>query len=169
MLEATQKKLREALFFLAHIERVAFSGTNEPREAAAFYVSAFLSAARSVTFALESEEPETYPDWSVRWRSTLTDGERKLLAAFTAARNRALKRETPEVQEDYIASALRDPFAGFPAELRFFFQEELPDVADRVFKGRLFPERTEEELLPLCRQYIQLLSTLVAAFLETRE
>ena len=53
------KKLREAEFFLRHLEGAvdAHVSADNP-EVAEFYFSAFLSAARSVTFTLEAESPE---------------------------------------------------------------------------------------------------------------
>jgi hypothetical protein len=169
MIDATQKKLREVSFFLAHLERVTFSATTEPNEAISFYMSAFLSAARSVAFVLEAEEPQTYPGWSRAWRATLTEDERTLLADFTSARNRALKRETPLLAEDHLASSQQHPYSEMPVELRFFLEEELPEPSNRVFKGRLSSGRAEVEIVPLCRQHASLLSILVTAFIEFRQ
>jgi len=115
---------------------------------------------------LESEAPTAYPAWSAGWRLSLTEGERQVLGKFKDARNRALKRETPTVSEDRAAQAAK----GLPPELQFFFEElgdegPLPTGLGRVLKGRLTPEHAEEEILPACRQYTDLLSKLVAAFL----
>jgi hypothetical protein len=60
MIDATQRKLREAQFFLRKLhEESRRLARNDPEESA-FYLSAFLSAARSVTFALQAEEKEKY-------------------------------------------------------------------------------------------------------------
>ena len=169
MIEATQKKLREATFFLSHLEREGTQALLSPTEAVEFYLSAFLSAARSVTFVLEAEEPEKYPEWSRTWRASLTESDRQLLAKFTSARNRALKRETPTVAEDWLASAAQDAYAALSAESLFFFDGEFPAVANRVLIGRLTPDSTQDEVVPSCRQYADLLSRLVAAFLKAHE
>lgn len=169
MIEATQKKLREVRYFLAQLEHQANTATLDPSETVEFYLSAFLSAARSVTFVLEAEEPIRYPQWSPVWRELRTEGERKLLTRFTVARNRAVKRETPVVAEDYLASAANDPYKDLPIELRFFLideEEDRPVMAHRVLKGRLTPADNEEEIMHLCREYEVLLSQLVAAFLQ---
>lgn len=62
MIAATQKKLREARFFLGFLRR-RDRVTPPEREEFEFYLSAFLSAARSVTFALENEEAAKYKEW----------------------------------------------------------------------------------------------------------
>jgi len=57
-----EKKVREARFFLDQMrqqERRAF-GDKEPFD---FYLSAFLSAARTVDYRLRHEQPATYPAW----------------------------------------------------------------------------------------------------------
>src|SRR5258706_6051871 len=135
MIEATQKKLREATFFLSHLDREGTQAMLSPAEAFEFYLSAFLSAARSVTFVLEAEEPEKYRAWSRTWRATLTESDRQLLGEFTTARNRAVKRETPTVAEDWLNSKRQHPYAGLPAEILFFFDGEFPAVANRVLIG----------------------------------
>jgi hypothetical protein len=164
MIERTQKKLREAKFFLDHLAQLRGS---DPDDAAEFYLSAFLSAARSVTNVLESEEP-IYRQWSPAWQATLTEAERQLLAKFTSARNRALKQGTPTVKGDPIAQAATSALS---PELQFFFFEMIADDGapvgpNRVLKGRQTPKYAEEELIPICRKYFDLLSRLVTAFRE---
>ncbi len=164
MIEDTQKKLREAQFFLAHLEgEVTKPGTHRT-EPAAFYFSAFLSAARSVTFVLEAEAHNEYKSWFPSWFASRSKREAFLLNRFVFARNRALKRQTPSVAEDRAASA---QFSGkLPPELIFFTEEEEPIPGRRVLKCRLRPKDAEEEVVPLCREYATLLSDLVRAFIE---
>jgi len=62
-IEATRRKLSEAEFFLRKLtthQQQVFQ--NEP-EAFGFYLSAFLSAARSVSFVLQAEQKERYDAW----------------------------------------------------------------------------------------------------------
>ena len=54
MIEATLKKLREAKFFLSLLNRESQKTVRNGPESFEFYLNAFLSAARSVTFALRS-------------------------------------------------------------------------------------------------------------------
>jgi hypothetical protein len=59
-IEATKAKLAEAEFFYRKLSAVQQRlMPNEP-EAFGFYLSAFLSAARSVTFALQAEQKQEY-------------------------------------------------------------------------------------------------------------
>src|SRR5436189_149029 len=146
MIEATQKKLREAHFFLSHLEREVTSSEPNQAEAIEFYFSAFLSAARSVTFVLEAEESSKYTRWSPLWRDSRSENERRLLSRFTTARNRALKRETPNVAEDRRATFLFDSCDSVPIEVRMFvFEDDQPTARHRVLKCRLTPQDAEEE------------------------
>ena len=161
-----EKKLREVEFFLRHLADVvdAHVLAGNP-EVAEFYFSAFLSAARSVTFTLEAESPDTYTSWSHAWRTSLLPEDRDLLARFTKARNRALKRETPTVQASWDESAPQPHlYARVPPEMVFFF-EDAPEVTGaRALVGQLTPDSAVEHLLPLCRRYYELLSRQLADF-----
>ena len=53
----TRRKLAEAKFFLAHLEEQTRK-MQQNWEAFGFYLSAFLSAGRSVTLVLQSEDKE---------------------------------------------------------------------------------------------------------------
>jgi hypothetical protein len=168
MIERTQKKLQEVEFFLRHLEKVTAS---DLPDAAEFYLSAFLSAARSVTFVLKSEYEAGYQQWFDAWRASLTQSERQLLGRFTDARNRALKRETPTVTDDPSGRAAQ---ARLPPELIFFFFDENSDDAERIYgprllKSRMSPNEAAEELIPICREYASLLSRLIADFLSAMD
>lgn len=149
---ATQRKLREAQFFISKLEKHECALDGGSREEAEFYFSAFLSAARSVTFVLEAEQQASYKEWSPIWRATRSDRERLLLSRFTDARNRALKRETPPVATDRSAFPPQ-PSDALPPELQaFFFDEDAPPVYGfRALKCRLTPDDPEEHVVPLCR------------------
>jgi hypothetical protein len=70
-IESVEKKLREAKFFLDKMiehEQMAFKD-KEPFE---FYLSAFLSAGRTVDYRLRHEQKAIYPSWRIRWDATLT-------------------------------------------------------------------------------------------------
>lgn len=167
MIEATQKKLREALFFLAQLEReLSFPVLNQA-EGVEFYFSAFLSAARSVTFVLEAEESSKYGEWSPVWRNSRSENERRLLSRFTGARNRALKRETPKVAEDHLASSMFTSNDNLPIGVRMsLWEDDQQPMGYRVLRCRLTPDDAEEEVAPLCREYAALLSDLVRDFME---
>jgi hypothetical protein len=89
MIERTRWKLYEARFFYGHLveERATWSNSAfiEPpqrkRDRAAFryYFSAFIQAARSVTWRLGNEEPEKWKAWEPKWKNTLSAEDKKLL------------------------------------------------------------------------------------------
>ncbi len=65
------KKLREARFFLDRMieqEAKAF-GDKEPFD---YYLSAFLSACRTVDYRLRHQQSATYPSWRKKWDNALT-------------------------------------------------------------------------------------------------
>jgi hypothetical protein len=68
-IESVEKKLRETEFFLAKMgeqEDRAF-GVKEPFD---FYLSAFLSAARSVDYRLRHEQKAIYEPWREQWNDS---------------------------------------------------------------------------------------------------
>ena len=83
---ATKAKLAEADFFhrkLLEAGRRQFS--NEP-EAFGCYLSAFVSAGRSVSLVLQVECPNEYKAWFEGWATSLTEDERTLLMSFNTHR-----------------------------------------------------------------------------------
>ncbi len=102
MLEATRKKLREATFFLgqfAEQERRVFRPEPEARD---FYLSGFLSAARSVADVIEAEEGDRYRAWFALRKTTLTSEEQELLKFTNRQRVQSVHVRGPEVQVDSI-------------------------------------------------------------------
>jgi hypothetical protein len=87
MIEATQKKLREARFFLSQLATENRRAVRNEPEAFDFFMSAFVSAARSVTFALQAEEKAKYDRWFADWRETLAEKDRALLTMMVSQRN----------------------------------------------------------------------------------
>ena len=73
------RKFREARFFLRHLVDGAQKAVPNEPEAFGFYLSAFLSAARSVIFALQCEEKKTYNEWFPKFKASLSSEEKELL------------------------------------------------------------------------------------------
>ncbi len=92
MIEATQKKLREAKFFLRLLSQTTQKVIGIEPEAFESYLSAFLSAARSVTFALQYEEKENYDAWFPTWFSNRSEDDKQLLHFLKEQRNFVEKR-----------------------------------------------------------------------------
>jgi len=96
--EATLKKLREAGFFLRLLADLSNDGlvTREP-EAAEFYASAFLSAARAVPWALHKERTAAWNAWIDGWRSRLSDSDREIWKFLVDQRNKVHKEGGPNI------------------------------------------------------------------------
>ena len=70
---AAEKKLREAGFFLGTIDDARTTRDPEPNEAIDFYLSAFLSALRSVFQVLNKEFGEDFFNWCGGWLKVPTE------------------------------------------------------------------------------------------------
>ncbi len=85
MIQHTQRKLREARFFLEHLRDRAGDFPLDS-ENVGFFLSAFLSAARSVTLVLQVEEKDKYDAVYPVWEATLADQDRGLLRYMNGQR-----------------------------------------------------------------------------------
>src|SRR5262249_2912679 len=91
MIQRTQRRLRQARFFYQHLVN-ARQQTREDPEAVRFYFSsAFIQAARSVTWTLKKEETEKWKKWEPTWRANRSEEERKLLKIAADLRNVEVK------------------------------------------------------------------------------
>jgi hypothetical protein len=90
-LDRTDKKLREAEFFLGQLIAENLRVMNRQPEVADFYLSAFFIAARSVTFILRIENPDEYELRSRNWFARLSAEERDLMDFFANQRNTVQK------------------------------------------------------------------------------
>jgi hypothetical protein len=91
----TRQKLEEAAFFLAKVRDHYFDVLDEDEQARPFlcYLSAFVSAARSVAWIMRSEY-KALEGWEAWYQSKQPELEdRALLRRFTAIRNRSEKAE----------------------------------------------------------------------------
>jgi hypothetical protein len=91
MLERTRKKLREAEFFLQALTGAEPEVFRQEPEAADFYLSAFLTAGRSVTFALRKEQNVEYEAWKPGWFAKLAPDDATLMKFFVDQRNQVQK------------------------------------------------------------------------------
>jgi hypothetical protein len=92
-LSRVQKKLAEAQFFLGKMteedRRIFGHGglSTEPFEPFDYYLSAFLSAGRTIDYRLRHEQPHTYPNWRSSWDATLSPSENRLIKFLIDDRN----------------------------------------------------------------------------------
>ena len=98
VLELTRKKLREAGFFLRLLKEQESRIFRPEPEARDFYLSAFLSAARSVGDVVKVEEGERYRAWFEKRRKTLTAEEQEILTFTNRQRVESVHVRGPKVE-----------------------------------------------------------------------
>lgn len=162
----TQKKLREARFFLQHLQRVGPQPVRNDPEHFDFFMSAFLSAARSVTFALHNEQTRHYGEWFPSWLDRRSEEDRSLLGFMKKQRNVAQKKGEVQLETEFeyvpISRLERNNgydfyFAGPPGT-----PEPLIGVPRQSFFGN------SDSAILRCECYIVLLEELVAEFVRDR-
>lgn len=168
MIEATQRKLREAQFFLRHLATEGNGPVRNDREAFGYYLSALLSAARSVTWAFQFEEKEKYDAWFLVWLAGRAPAERELLTFLKNQRNNEHKRGAADVLVawDYI------PFSRVPAADRshpaygfhWFGPPGTPEPLVGSPVHSFGPASAGQEVLEKCRRYVDVLNELVRDF-----
>src|SRR5207249_2777260 len=105
-----QKKLCEAKFFLNHMMQSAGS-TRLDHEHLEFYLSAFLSAARSVTDFFEKRNQKA---WWGQWRANRSPDDLQLLNQMTKQRDNEVHEDGADVAhriEDVPLSKIETPSA----------------------------------------------------------
>lgn len=172
MIEATQKKLRETRFFLRQLIQNRMQIVQTETEAFHCYLSAFLSAARSVTFVLQSEEKTKYDAWFPSWFDGLTEEEHQLMDFQKDQRNDALKKGGPRTNADKEYLPLTKIYTetrGHTAYHGFQWFGPLgippPSVGRTVHFFEQFGD-SEKEVTATCGRYFDLLEKLVHDFIR---
>ena len=177
----TQLKLDEARFFLEHLA----PNYGEERKFD-FFLSAFISAARSVTWVMRSEyaEVEGWPTWFESIAPS--EEETALLKGTTQVRNRAQKSSPlrtmtrlkigglaiPEAELPRLELALtKSPTAQLPAHVggsrgSYFVEikiegDRLRLPAETVIIDRRLEEFPDRNILSVCNAYYSTLESLV--------
>jgi hypothetical protein len=119
LIEATQDKLAEARSFLRHLKDEAGKVVRQDPAAFGHYLSAFISAARSVPWVLQHEEKAKYDAWLPTWDATLTNEERELLKFTNERRVDETKRKGAETSINW----------------KYVSIYELPTEQYRMFEG----------------------------------
>lgn len=173
LIEATQKKLREAIFFFDKLSKANQEVVRNNPETFSYYLSAFLSAARSVTFALQFEEKEKYDAWFPGWHDRLAQEDKDLFKLFVAQRNQVLKQGNTEISvvtELIPLTEVKQDRYGHPAY--GFHWASLPGAPPpEVGISRSFFEFNGSKLgvKSACERYARLLQKLVADFICSHE
>jgi len=168
-IEATKTKLAEAEFFyrkLSSVQQRVFS--NEP-EAFGFYLSAFLSAARSVSLVLQAEQKQKYDEWFTGWKQSLPGDDQALLTNFNEQRVATVHRTGAEVTHRSEAIAQADFFLAAAREGAQVHIWSPPGTPQPQFYRpvRSFNfDGIEAEVVQTCGRYLTVLSNLVKSFAE---
>ncbi len=171
MIPATRKKLRETQFFFAHLEqqgRVAVWEANP--EVAEFYFNAFVSAARTVTLALQNEAKVQYGAWFEPWLAGRLPAERLLLKRFNAERVEVIHREGSDLSsrnvltphDEVFPPTANDPVAHIVARMRN--RESNAQVGTLQLVCRFSHDGEEAIAVHAGKDYVELLVELVHEF-----
>jgi hypothetical protein len=157
--------LREARFFLDKMsehEHLAFGG-KEPFE---FYLSAFLSAGRTVDYRLRHEQGATYSEWRTAWDATLTWEQQALIKFMVDERNVEVHESggsTPSVE-----TMIRELKAGtyrLPGGTYTIAGPPGATLASVPFSAYCFTiDGTDRRVTEACGEYLALLEQMVAKF-----
>ena len=135
MIPATQKKLREAQYFLAQLaaqERIPVSQC-EP-EVAEFYFNAYVSAARSVTWMLQKEAKEKYDEWFPSWLASRADNERLTLSRFDKERIEIVHRKGADLNTENVLIPVKLRPSSSKVIRPFWAQSSAPETKMGVFR-----------------------------------
>jgi hypothetical protein len=172
MIEATQKKLRETRFFYEHLARESANVSPDRAGPFLFYLSAFLSAGRSVTFALQKEEKEKYDAWfQPIWEPAQTQADLDLMKEMKLQRNISEKEGAAKttLMWEYtviIPEVTRDA-RGHPAYgVHVFAPPGTPHPPTTRAVHHFTFGSTSAEVTEACKRYVDLLENVVRDFIE---
>ncbi len=169
MIDATQKKLREARFFLQHLVLESQRLTLDEPEAFGYFLSAFLSAARSVTFAIQNEEKQKYDDWFPTWFDNLSESDSSLMNFLKTQRNVEQKQGGAEVDLEWQFVPITDlPLNSRGRRkhgLSWFGAPGTPPPRIGLPRHYFNLCGDKPEVLKACERYVTLLIKLVEDFL----
>jgi len=157
-----QKKLCEAKFFLNHMMQSARS-TRLDHEHLEFYLSAFLSAARSVTDFFEKRNQKAW--WS-QWRANRSPDDLQLLNQMTKQRDNEVHEEGADVAhriEDVPLSKIETP-SGLHAAYISSFGEPWGEVQVGLKVYYFTLGGKPVNVIETCQRYVILLERAVAEF-----
>jgi len=162
------KKLREAKFFLGHMRMESARSTQPDREHFEFYLSAFLSAARSVTGFFEKKNQPKIKAWWSQWKKDKdrSDDDRQLLNEMRTQRNNEVHEEGADVAhrlEDVALSKI-ETASGLHAAYAPSFGEPWgePQISLKVYYFTLGGKPVN--VIETCQRYVILLERAVAEF-----
>jgi hypothetical protein len=168
MIEATKDRLEEARFFLDKLRQEKkrqeeLLGTN-PQEFR-YYVHAFLSAARSVRWVLQCDEPEKYKAWTDTWAAKDSLADKDLLKLMNDQRVAVTHRRGAETTPVSEKVAIRE--SAHPAAGSHFFGPPGMDPPWTILDVHYFEfEGKREEVVTTCERYVEYLDRMLKDFMR---
>ena len=165
-IEGVEKKLREARFFLSKMsehERMAF-GDKEPFD---FYLSAFLSAARTVDYRLRHEQAAIYPTWRTAWDGKLSEAQKSLIKFMVDDRNEEVHESGSSrvvKTEDRGLGPGTHSFGFGPIEISGRIAGVPPSAVIQTPTYNFTIDSRERKATDACGDYLALLERMVAKF-----
>lgn len=166
----TQNKLLEAKFFLRCLHDKEKTANLETKEFD-FYLSAFLSAGRSVTFVLQTEQKELYESWFPKWKAAQAVQDQKLLDFMNGQRVEAVHRLGADVQGKLEYVPLSKVNAGQGRHPAYGFQwwgphgMTEPSIGQWAYCFEI--DGTKEKVTLTCKHYLEILERIVQDFVST--
>jgi hypothetical protein len=176
MIDRTRRKLDEARFFyqlLVNERPQTMKAFGHDPRAFRYYFSAFIQAARSVTWTLGNEEPGTWKAWEPTWRDRRSTEEKRLLDLTNELRLDEAKRGGANALVEWEEVALHELLALTDFDL----ERQHPAYGTHVFAPPGVPppkafrqtyyfedEVGKEEVTALCKRYLDFLDKMLNDF-----
>jgi hypothetical protein len=177
MIERTRTKLDEARFFyrlLVNERPQTMKAFGHDPRAFRYYFSAFIQAARSVTWTLGNEEPENWKAWKPTWEASRSPEEQRLLDLTNDLRTDEVHRggtdPSVELEEVALQELLRsvdfDLERQHPAHGIHRRSAILGVPQPKVFRQTYYfeDEVGKEEVTALCKRYLDFLDKMLNDF-----
>ena len=162
LIPKTQKKLRETKFFMGKLMQEAQT-TNLDKEDFEFFLSAFLTAGRSVRDVLK-EEHRSYTAWyQPGWTTKLRSEESQLLEFMRKLRNTEVHDLGAQTQQSIEMIPLAHALGNSP--LYVAYADSDAEIGRKVYYFEI--DGKPEKVLGVCRRYQDLLVRLVDDFDRT--
>jgi len=152
-------KVYEADFFLEKLKE-----SKNPFEAR-YYLSAFVSAARSITFALQASMPDVngFPEWYKNKQESMR--QNTLAKFFVSARN-----ESQKLGIYHIDSGAYITEADGTKRIKFFFSDlvrEVKNPREHIIKQGSIVNVQQEDIATICERYMAMLVELIYECFKT--
>lgn len=164
------QKLNETRFFCKKLRDAESDATLNQSDEFAYYLSAFLSAARSVTLVLQVEKKDEYDNWFPPWRDSLSEEDRELLVFMNAQRIESVHRKGAFLDSDlhFVPVSLEsfNQERGHPAYgIHWFGPPSVGEV--KIGRARHFFQDADPPgyVVETCERYLRLLDDAMRAFM----